>query len=343
MKAAFAIIAKMSRITLEQNRKSERNYMCTGIKVNYDNGCVLGRTMDFEAPIEYNALYLPRGYKYCIDLMGKPLYSKYMMLGMVFRNRDPLKDGVNEHGLVGITNDFGGFNLYSSKTEPEKVNISSMDYFNYALANYKSVDELLQDLPNINISTRDNKGDNVLCPDFHFMFSDPTKRCIVVEPKQGRLVGIDNPYDVMTNSPGLESQTRRLKHLMDIENLDEFNSSKDLPGGYDPVSRFIKAFYLTRMNIPASNYKEAYSNFYNIISAMTMPNGFVRNRKYNSTTYTRYTCAYDTEYKLMTVKTDMNPMIYQLSFEDIIDKEKRHHFFLGSEFESKKLTEKMGK
>lgn len=316
--------------------------MCTGIKVNYNNGCVLGRTMDFESPIDYNALFLPRGYKYGIDLTGEPLYSKYMMMGMVFRNRDPLKDGVNEHGLVGITNDFGGFNLYSSKTEPEKVNISSMDYFNYALANYKSVDELLQDLPNINISTRNNKGDNVLCPDFHFMFSDPTKRCIVVEPKQGRLVGIDNPYDVMTNSPGLESQTRRLKQSMDIENLDEFNSSKDLPGGYDPVSRFIKAFYLTRLNLPASSNKEAYSNFYNIISAMTMPNGFVRNRKYNSTTSTKYTCAYDTEYKRMTVKTDTNPMIYQLSFEDIMDKEKRQPFFLGTEFEAKKIIDIMG-
>ena len=311
--------------------------MCTGIKVNFDNGCVLGRTMDFESPIEYNALFLPRGYSYCIDLTGKPLYSKYMMMGMVFRNRDPLKDGVNEHGLTGITNDFGGFNLYSKKIEPDKINISSMDYFNYALANYKSVDELEKDLPNINISTRDHKGDSILCPDFHFMFSDSTKRCIIVEPKQGKLTSTDNPYDVMTNSPSLESQTRRLKRLMDIENLDEFNSPKDLPGGYDPISRFIKAFYLNRMNIPAGNCKEAYSNFYNIISTMTMPNGFVRNRKYSSTTCTRYTCAYDTEYKHMTVKTDTNPMIYQLSFQDIEDKEKRQSFFIESEFETKKL------
>ena len=82
--------------------------MCTGIKINYNDGCVMGRTMDYEIPLSYNAIYLPKNYNFCNDLMGNPLYSKYKTLGMCFRNHDPLKDGVNEHGLIGITNDFSG-------------------------------------------------------------------------------------------------------------------------------------------------------------------------------------------------------------------------------------------
>src|SRR5690554_1961673 len=113
--------------------KDERDYMCTGIKINYDDGCVVGRTMDYEVPLKYNVIYLPRNYHYSYDLIGEPLYTKYKALGLCFENRSPLKDGVNEHGLIGITNEFTGFNLYSNKINSEKVNISSLYYLNYAL------------------------------------------------------------------------------------------------------------------------------------------------------------------------------------------------------------------
>ncbi|HLR20854.1 MAG TPA: linear amide C-N hydrolase [Tissierellaceae bacterium] len=313
--------------------------MCTGIKINYKDGCVLGRTMDLENSVNYNSLYLPRNYNFSNDLMGNPLYLKYKILGMCFENRDPLKDGVNEHGLVGITNDFKGFNLYSNKVNSEKKNISSLDYLTYALGNYRSVDELIEDLPNIHISIKDHKNEKVLSPHFHFMFTDSTKRCIVVEAKRKELIYYENSYDVMTNSPGLETHVQRLNNLIDLDNLEEFNASKDLPGGYDPVSRFIKAFYLTKMNVKSKNYKEALSNSYNIMGAMTMPNGFVRNKKYNYNTYTRYICSYDTNNRLLTVKSNTNPMVYKLSFEDIRNEDKRQAFFLDQDFNSEKLKQ----
>ena len=271
--------------------------MCTGIKINYKDGCVVGRTMDYEVPLNYNAIYLPRNYNFCNDLMDNPLYSKYKALGICFENKNPLKDGVNEHGLIGITNIFTGFNLYSNQIKPEKINISSLNYFTYALTNYKSVEELIEDLSNIHISTKDHRGEKVISPDFHFMFADSTKRCIVIEPKREELIYYENPYDVMTNSPGFESHVRRLNRFLDLDNLEEFNSAKNLPGGYDPVSRFIKAFYLTKMSIEPNSYKEALSYSYNIMAAMIMPNGFVRNKKYNHTTYTRYICSYDSDRK----------------------------------------------
>ncbi|WFA07825.1 linear amide C-N hydrolase [Tissierella sp. Yu-01] len=306
--------------------------MCTGIKINYKDGCVMARTMDYEVPVNYNAIYLPQYYNFCNDLMGEPLYSKYKTIGMCFENRDPLKDGVNEHGLIGITNEFSGFNLYANEVKPGKTNISSLYYFTYALSNYKSVEELVEDLPNIHISTKDHRGNNVISPDFHFMFADSTNRCVVIEPKRTELICYENPYDVMTNSPSFESHVRKLNQLLDLDNLDDFNSAKNLPGGYDPVSRFIKAFYLTKMNIKSNSSEEALSHSYNIMATMTMPNGFVRNQKYNQTTYTRYICSYDSKDKILTVKSDTNPTVYRLGFEDIEDKDNRQEFFLNRDF-----------
>ncbi len=311
--------------------------MCTGIKINYEDGCVMGRTMDYEVPLKYNAIYLPNNYNYCNDLMGNALYTKYKTLGMCFENRDPLKDGVNEHGLIGITNEFSGFNLYDNKTRPEKINISSLQYLTYALSNYKSVEELIENLPDIHISTKDHKGEDTISPDFHYMFADSTKRCIVIEPKGKELICYENPYDVMTNSPGFESQVKRLKKYIDLDNLDYFNSAKNLPGGYDPVSRFIKAFYLTKMNVKSNSSMEALSHSYNIMAAMALTNGFIVNQKYNQATYTRYICSYDSKDRILTVKSNTNPMVYQLGFDDIEDKNKRQAFFLEKDFVVEKL------
>lgn len=311
--------------------------MCTGIKIDYKDGCVLGRTMDFEVPVDYNVLYFPRNYNICDDLMGNPIYSKYETLGVCFNNKDPLKDGVNQHGLVGITNTFTGFNLYDDRVKEDKLNISSLDYFTYALVNYRSVEELVQDLPNIHISSKDHRGENVITPDFHFMFSDSSKRSVVIEPRRKELLAYENPYDVMTNSPGFQSHVKRLKKHLDLDNLEEFNSSKDLPGGYDPFSRFIKAYYLKEMSQEAESSEEAFSQFYNIMSAMLMPKGFVRNKKYDEITYTRYICSYSTEDRLLTVKSHSNPTVYSLGFHDIKDKKNRQAFFIEDNFKMKNL------
>ena len=187
------------------------------------------------------------------------------------------------------------------------------------------------------MSSRNHNGEKVLTPDFHFMFTDSTKRCIVIEPKKRKLVYHENPYDVMTNSPHFESHVKRLNKTFDLDNLDEVNSSKDLPGGYDPFSRFIKAFYITKMNVEANTSDEAFSSFFSIMSSVFMPKGFVRSEKYDEMTYTRYICSYDTKDKILNVKSRTNPTVYQLGFEDIENEHERQAFFLNRDFVVEKL------
>ncbi len=180
-------------------------------------------------------------------------------------------------------------------------------------------------------------GERVICPDFHYMFVDDTKECVVIEPRGGRLEVFENPYNVMTNSPSFDSHIKRLHKTMDLNNLDKFNSSKDLPGGYDPVSRFIKAFYLTKQNVSSKDFKEALSNSYNILSAMSMPEGFVYNNQHNYHTFTRYTSSYDTSNRTLTVKTSKNPTIYDCRIEDFQGIEDKKVIYLIDEFASKKI------
>lgn len=73
---------------------------------------------------------------------------------------------------------------------------------------------------------------------------------------------------------------------------------------------------------------------------MALPNDFIRNKKYNYNTYTRNICVYDSKQKLLTVKSDTNPTVYRLGFEDIKREDERQAFFLETEFLTKKLDNK---
>lgn len=306
--------------------------MCTAVQIPYEGGAVLGRTMDFEVHVDYNILFLPRGYVFGRDLFGKPLRARYEAIGLCFRNKDPLKDGVNEHGLMGVTNDFKGFQLYPNHTVEEKTNLASLDYLNYALTQYRSVEEVVADLPHIHFSTKDANGEDVITPDFHHLFADPSGRCIVVEPKDKGIVYYENPYGVMTNSPRFDSHTRRLHKQIDMQRPEAFRSAKDLPGGYDPVSRFIKAVYLRRMSPAYKNGSDALAQCYNIMNTVSLPEGFIRNQQYEDFTVTRYTSAYDANKRLLTVRTALNPDVYQIALDDLADKSHRQALYLNTRF-----------
>lgn len=295
--------------------------MCTTIKLQSDEGYVLSRTMDFEAPLVFNGLHIPRGTVFAKDLYGQDLEARYRALGIVFYNHMPLKDGINEHGLIGCTNYFHLVNNHARDLDQGRVNISSLDYLNYALLNYKSVEELVEDLENIHIAEVDFKGDKVICPNFHHMFTDRTGRCVVIEPKNRKYVCYDNPYDVMTNSPGFDRHVKKLKETIDLTNLDNFKGAKNLPGGYDPVSRFIRAYFFVRRSLKAEGQKEALANSYNIMDTMNIPHGFIWSTADNHHIYTRYISSYDTKNLTMTAKSFSNQRIYRAKFDDFQEDE----------------------
>lgn len=290
--------------------------MCTTIKAESNEGYLLARTMDFESPLIYNGLYLPRNYNFAQDLEGNKLYTKYESMGIVFYKTIPLKDGINEHGLSGSTNYYHAMNNHSNKIVKDKLNLSSLDYMNYALANYKNIGELIADLDNIHISSVNSQGQDVICPDFHHMFVDRQGACVVVEPKNKEYTFYENPYSVMTNSPSFESHVKKLHKSMDLENLQDFNGAKNLPGGYDPKSRFIRAYYFVHTQLQAEDQVQGISQAYNIMDALSLAKGFIYSNSHNHHIYTRYISVYDTKNNIMTAKSRTNPRVYWASFDD---------------------------
>lgn len=311
----FQLICYNEIAAIPADRKMKRVVaMCTTIKVDYDGGSILGRNMDWDMEVNYHISYLPAGYEYAHDLYGKPLVSKYRMLGLCFRTLDPLKDGVNEHGLMGCTNMFLHMNLYASKVDPEKTNISSLDFFNHILGNYKTVAEVVADLPNLHIAKKDHLGNRAICPDFHWYFADETGDSILIEPRGTELKACPNEYRVMTNSPSLDHHIRALEKTFQ-QGGREFQPAKDLPGGYDPVSRFIKAYYLNEHIADAVTREDALENAYSILEALKIPEAFTKT-KYDYT-FTRYISAYDAVSRLLTVRSHMNPRIHSVALADV--------------------------
>lgn len=313
--------------------------MCTAIKIDYPGGSVLGRTMDIQAPAKYNIIYQPKDYPSADNLLGGNHLSRYKIMGVGFTNRDPLKDGINEYGLMGVTNDFAGFNLFAKEINDEKINVSSYHFMNYVLANYQSIEELLEDLPNIHISSHDYQGKKVITPDFHYMFADSSQRSIVIEPYKQELKVYENPYNVMTNTPKFSSHIKNIKKHFDLGNLEEFNGAKNLPGGYDPKSRFLKAFYQSQTSLKAEDAQTAMGYLYRVLSAVALPQGFIKNKSYHSVTFTQYLSAYDSQSKLLTLQAADNPTVYSFSFDDVEDEKKRQAIYIEERFTPQAVEE----
>lgn len=310
--------------------------MCTSIKVDYEGGSVMGRNMDWDMDVDYAVLYYPAGCEYARDLDGNPLINKYKMLGVCFRNMNPLKDGVNEHGLMGSTNMFYSMNLFAGAVEPGKVNLDSLNFFNYCLGSYKNVSELIADLPNLHISRRDHLGNKAISPDFHYYFIDAAGDSVVVEPQHKKLSALANPYKVMTNSPALDHHARKLEECFSPTSQRKFNPAKDLPGGYDPVSRFIKAYYLNENIENAVTLEDALENTYSVLEALKIPEAFTKT-KYDYT-YTKYITAYDNQTRLLTIRSHMNPRIYSLALKDVEHLTERTRFEVPQAIEMDQLT-----
>ena len=167
--------------------------------------------------------------------------------------------------------------MFFRQVDPDRINLSSLYYFNYALGSYKTVRELVEDLPNIHISRKDYQGNSAISPDFHFYFVDALGDSIVIEPEHQRLKAFANRYNVMTNSPALSHHAKILEKTF-LKNGREFHPAKDLPGGYDPISRFVKAYYLNENIATAHTQQDALENTYSILEALKIPEAFTKTK-----------------------------------------------------------------
>lgn len=306
--------------------------MCTGMQISNSYGNWLGRTMDMEHDIPCQICYHPVDYPVAENAEGGAFTQLYPTIGITFYGMDPLKDGINTHGLAGITNEFFGYDLFTKEPKPGKKNMCSHHFMSYVLANYRNIAELLEDLPNIHLCVYNQKGEKMKSPAFHYYFVDKTGRGVVLEPKGGQLVVFENPYHILTNAPAFPKQIAHLKSSLPLDDLNQFNSGKKLPGGYDPKSRFVRAYYLLKTQVDAKDAKQSLGYLFRLLGAMALPKGFFHNHQYNAYTHTLYLAVYACEETALYFQVADSLVPYRWAFADIIDPAKKEMYDMSNTY-----------
>jgi choloylglycine hydrolase len=257
--------------------------MCTAAIYQSKNH-YFGRNLDYEFSYGENAVIIPRNFPFNFREVGT-MNSHYAIIGITYLAPDPTKaattkapdptktttagtpenypllyDAINEKGLGVAGLNFVGNTVYHDHVD-DKDNIAQFELLPWLLGQCASVTEAKTLLTRINLRSFPFRND-LPAAELHWMISDLTGACIVVESVADGLKIHDNPAGVLTNNPPFNEQFFALNNYMHLsaaspENkfapnlpLTEYSRGMGaigLPGDLSSQSRFVKAAF-TRAN-----------------------------------------------------------------------------------------------
>ncbi len=269
---------------------------CTGIKlVAKDGSIVHGRTAEFGVDLDLSFLYVPKNYSFTGTTPQGPGLSytaKYAAIGCIAYSSPAIMDGMNEKGLsVGVFffPNYAGYGLITAENQSSAL--SPIDFSNWLLTQFESVDEIKNSLGNIVIAPTVLSGWGSTPPPFHYYVIDRNGDSIVIEPIRGDLIVYDNPLGVMSNSPSFDWHMTNLNNYL---NLSPFNAPPKtiegvefvpfgqgsgligLPGDFSPPSRFVRAALYSMTAIAPMNAAEGVLQAFHILNQFDIPVGVIR-------------------------------------------------------------------
>lgn len=266
--------------------------MCTSIFIKTkDSKHLLARTMDFSFPLDPNVLYLPRMYQWVSEADKEKHQSKYGFLGAgrLLGTSYFVADGVNEHGLAIAELYLPQQAVYQKELDSKKVNLAPHEFITWALGNFKSITELKKELSKVNLFEIPAPLLDTVTP-LHWILTDTTGACMVIEPTGKMLHLKENPVGVMTNTPLLEWHIENLSNYLNVRPkqyepvkfgtytsrpFSQGTGTLGLPGGYTPPERFVRAaFFKENIDQPAIE-PEAVTNAVKILATVQIPKGIV--------------------------------------------------------------------
>jgi choloylglycine hydrolase len=174
-------------------------------------------------------------------------------------------DGINTKGLCANL-------LYLSTTDygapkPDRKNISILNWAQYFLDNYASVDEAVVDFERDEFNMIGKTLPNGSDPLVHLAISDPTGDNAIFEYVNGKLmVYRGKEYNVMTNEPTFDKQLVLNAYWQNLKGVF-------LPGTVEPEDRFVRAsFYLNHAEKTADEQKSI-ATVFSIIRNVSAPLG----------------------------------------------------------------------
>lgn len=261
--------------------------MCTAITLANGGNFYFGRNLDLDVDYGNEVVVCPRNYEFKWRFAGE-MKNHYAMIGMAMMAGDyPLYfDGTNEKGLSIAGLNFRN-NAHYYEPKEGMTNITSFEIIPWVLGNFASVEEAREALKNTNM-TPTAFSPQLEPASMHWIISDD-KESIVVEPLEGGLKIWDDPVGVLTNNPQFDYHIKNLINYMNLTPLMPKNNFAEgldlkangvgvgtfgLPGGYDGVSRFVRAAFAKWNAVMPENTEDCNVNqFFRIMNAVAVPRG----------------------------------------------------------------------
>ncbi|QYY35624.1 choloylglycine hydrolase family protein [Ruficoccus sp. ZRK36] len=262
--------------------------MCTSLTYATRDGFhFLARTMDFAFVLEGTPHVHPRRFGWRSQ-SGEEHRGRY---GFVGAGRELeqffFADGVNEKGLAVCELYFPDEASYAPELVAGKVNLAPHELVTWLLSEIGSVQELRARFEALALVSYEFKLLGTVLP-LHFIVSDSTGACVVIEPTADGLKLKENPAGVMTNSPELEWHLKNLNNLLGLrpENppetplgtltLKPFGQGAGtlgLPGGYTPPERFLRTAFLREYTERPAGAEAGVAAILGILNPVTIPKG----------------------------------------------------------------------
>ncbi len=278
---------------------------CTDFRITAQDGTVvIARSLEFAQDLKSNLRSSQRGRTVNTQTPdGKPALAwraKYGYLFLDGLNVDATVDGMNEQGLSFEYLYLPGETEYqTAPAGQEKQALPYMQFGDWVLGNFKSVDEVRQELPKILVITQKLQGLGDTVFPLHAAIYDATGKGIVVEFVGGKMRIYDNTVGVMTNSPTYDWHITNLRNYVNLTPLSpkpvvasgitfvatgQGAGMLGLPGDVSPPSRFVKTYVLQQTAFPVADAPGAVNLAEHIINNVDIPLGLVREAKTGTAT-----------------------------------------------------------
>jgi choloylglycine hydrolase len=247
-----------------------------------DGGILFARTMDWH---DYSPepLRLPANYSWQGAYNSRKFTNKYAILGIGRHLPDlhaDISDGVNEHGLAVQKLTFSNRSEYAQSASEEKIQLAPFEFPLWLLGNCRSVEEIIAKKDEIQLMSDAFSLVKYGEIDLHFSATDPSGRMINIEPREQKLVIVENPIGVLTNAPNFEREVGKLADYMELTeepqelnkiSTGDFSGKPVFPGGFSPRARFIRAAILKEHALTPENSEENLIETWHILNSVTVP------------------------------------------------------------------------
>jgi choloylglycine hydrolase len=278
--------------------------MCTTLRIRASDGTVLiGRTMEYALPVNWEWRAVPRGVRQVstapdgdgLAWEGSHGYvgignGETASFGLTIPSQSGIPDGVNEAGLYAGLLYLPGFAEYES---PQGVStdrlLAPLDVASYVLATCATVPEAVTAVESVVVWPAPIPVIGV--PPLHLILHDRTGAAAVVEWVEGVRNVHENPIGVATNSPPFDWHMINLRNYvnqtaMDVPTLSLLGETVaplgqgtgmlGLPGDFTPPSRFVRAAAFAASARTPDTALDGVSTVMHLLSSFDITKGVIR-------------------------------------------------------------------